>query len=105
MELNRDTSMRISDYIDYIQEWEKLSQNGFEQSKDKVFKTSSIDEYDLAQDRLYLIDFDFKKMLPESYESFKNKFMLPEVLPGGEYCLMRSVCGDLSFVPIFILSL
>lgn len=94
MELNQDTSMRISDYINYIEAWEKQSQIGFEDNKDNTFRTSSRDLYDLSQDRLYLIDFDFKKMLPESYESFKNNFMLPEVLPGGEYCLMRSVTPE-----------
>ena len=98
IEQNQDTSMRIRDYIKYIQEWEALSQNGHGKDKANIFQTSSGDQYDLAEDRLYLIDFDFKKMLPESYESFRNKFMLPEVLPGGDYCLMRSVGDDVPFV-------
>lgn len=101
IEQNQDTSMRISDYIKYIQKWEELSQIGLEKGKTNIFQTSTGDQYDLAEDRLYLIDFDFKKMLPESYESFKNKFMLPEVLPGGDHCLMRSVRDDVCFVLLF----
>lgn len=85
LELNDDISMTIGDYIDYVKSWNRVN-TGEEKSSSK-----ESNDYDLSKDRLYLIDFDVKKMLPESYESFRKEFMFPEILPGGEYCLMRSV--------------
>jgi hypothetical protein len=45
----------------------------------------------VVDDVLYLIDYDFPKLLPKLYDDFVEKFKLPDCLPGGSHCMMNSV--------------
>jgi len=40
---------------------------------------------------LYLIDYDMVKLLPKLNDDFSKNFMCPELLPGGEVCMMHEV--------------
>ena len=51
-------------------------------------------ELDITRDALYLIDGDLARMIPRLYRDFTESFKMPELLPGGGWCMMRDVSCD-----------
>ena len=45
----------------------------------------------VGKSAIYLIDFDVQKLAPLLYKNFLDTFKYPEVLPGGDHCMMNSV--------------
>jgi hypothetical protein len=44
-----------------------------------------------AKTRYYFSDIDMSIVAPDMKREFNEKFKVPEILPTGKYCLMRSV--------------
>ena len=55
------------------------------QSLDGTTTTKAIN---VLEEVLYVLDVDITRMLPELNNELRSKFRLPEVLPGGDCCLM-----------------
>ena len=98
--------LRVNDFIRYLLEYTKYNQSlgqgrnppspifTFEEI---VFNSDGRSgkirkkEIDFEMDSLYAIDIDMPKFSPKHLLSFQEAFKLPEVLPGGEWCLMNEV--------------
>ncbi|GFH56627.1 hypothetical protein CTEN210_13103 [Chaetoceros tenuissimus] len=90
-EVNGDISMRIRDFLEIC----KVQENLDDPNVDHIVKYKNLkggdEEFDAKNKTLYMIDFDLKGMLPETYDDFMKKFLFPELLPGGSACMMHSV--------------
>ena len=99
-EVNGDISMRIRDFLEICKVQEKLD----DPNVDHIVKYKNLkggdEEFDAKNKTLYMIDFDLKGMLPETYDDFMKKFLFPELLPGGSACMMHSV-SSVCFFPLF----
>ena len=102
-EVNGDISMRIRDFLEIC----KVQENLHDPNIDHIVKYKNLkggdEEFDAKNKTLYMIDFDLKGMLPETYDDFMQKFLIPELLPGGNACMMHSV-SSLSFYLFSMLS-
>ena len=91
-EIDGDITMKIKDYIDYLHTFNKFQDD---KNSDPVFsfldRNGLTKNFDVKQQSLYMIDFDFRKFLPETFEDFGKSFRLPGLLPGGEHCMMNPV--------------
>lgn len=98
-EVNGDISMRIRDFLEIC----KVQENLDDPNVDHIVKYKNLEggdeEFDAKNKTLYMIDFDLKGMLPETYDDFMKKFLFPELLPGGSACMMHSVSS--LFPPLY----
>ena len=102
-EVNGDISMRIRDFLEICKVQEKLD----DPNVDHIVKYKNLkggdEEFDAKNKTLYMIDFDLKGMLPETYDDFMKKFLFPELLPGGSACMMHSVSFlCFTFIPRYL---
>jgi hypothetical protein len=76
------------------------SEEAFTYNSFKDGKTHTINCIDII---LYLIDYDFGKLLPVHYDDFSQQFMVPQLLPGSPFCLMNAVMIFLFYLllPLF----
>jgi len=51
----------------------------------------SVNTINVIDTALYLIDYDIMQNMPAMYNDFIQNFKLPDILPGGDACMMNSV--------------
>jgi len=56
-----------------------------------TFKDSQTHTINCINTILYLIDYDFGKLLPAQYDDFIRNYIAPQLLPGSQFCLMHAV--------------
>jgi hypothetical protein len=92
-------SMKLSDFLIYLEQ-RKKSLNPDHSGKtetvfsftDRELKKVNVD----VTDPLYLIDMDMPNRLPYLHQELKKALKMPEILPGGEWCMMHQVlCSTL----------
>jgi hypothetical protein len=116
-ELHFSLAMSLSDYIRYLDQRKfQLDQiatrrlaagldahnpatreedNKYRVESDETFtypnpkgKAASLNCVDVV---LYMIDYDLVKLLPKLHQDLVEKFTCPDLLPGGEHCMMHEV--------------
>jgi hypothetical protein len=96
-------SMKLSDFLEYLKQ-RKQALNPSPNAKTETsfsFKDRELKEVEVdVTDPLYLIDMDMPNRLPHLFAKFSQAVKIPEILPGGEWCMMNEVqyllnpCGD-----------
>ena len=91
-EIDGDITMKIKDYVNYLHTFNQFQDD---KNSDPIFSFLEAEgvakKFDVKRHSLYMIDFDFGKLLPETFEDFGKSFRLPGLLPGGEHCMMNPV--------------
>ncbi len=86
------TSIKLCDYVKYLNLWNEISTR---EVIKEVFHFTSGDgmqhEVNMDTTIIYLLDLELPTYLPKQDATFKQSFRLPEVLPGGENCMMHAV--------------
>jgi hypothetical protein len=87
-------SMKLSDFLEYLKQRKQAlnpSRNGKTETAfsfmDRELKEVNVD----VTDPLYLIDMDMPNRLPHLFAKFSQALKLPEILPGGEWCMTKEV--------------
>jgi hypothetical protein len=92
-------SMKLSDFLEYLKQ-RKQALNPSRNAKtdtsfsfmDRELKEVKVD----VTDPLYLIDMDMPNRLPHLFAKFSQAVKIPEILPGGEWCMTNEVlCSTL----------
>jgi hypothetical protein len=89
-------SMKLSDFLKYLKQRKKALNPG---RSSKVETAFSFTNRELKQvnvdvtDPLYLIDMDMPNRLPHAFAKFSQAVKIPEILPGGEWCMTNEVLG------------
>jgi hypothetical protein len=87
-------SMKLSDFIEYLKQRKKaLTSSGSGKTEtafsflDRELKEVNVD----VTDPIYLIDMDMPNRLPHVFAKFNQAVKIPELLPGGEWCMTNEV--------------
>jgi hypothetical protein len=87
-------SMKLSDFMEYLKQRKKAlnsSRSGKTETAfsflDRELKEVNVD----VTNPLYLIDMDMPNRLPHLFAKFNQAVKIPEILPGGEWCMMNEV--------------
>jgi hypothetical protein len=90
-------SMKLSDFLEYLRLRKKAlnpSRSGKAETAfsftDREHKQVNVD----VTDPLYLIDMDMPNRLPHVFSEFSQALKIPEILPGGEWCMTNEVIGQ-----------
>ena len=100
-EINPDFSMRVGDFVKYL-EARNASKLGAARQRTGVDLDDVVDMLDDGSsnklptvvdldDVVYMLDYDISKKLPELDTEIKQRFLFPEILPGGGMCAMHAV--------------
>jgi hypothetical protein len=92
-------SMKLSDFLKYLKQRKKAldpSRNAQTETafsfRDRELKKVKVD----VTDPLYLIDLDMPNRLPHLFAKFTQAVKIPEILPGGKWCMTNEVlCSTL----------
>ena len=91
-EIDGDITMKIKDYVRYLRTFNNVQDDENINPEYSFSDTKGVEKkFDVKRHSLYMIDFDLRKLLPETFADFSTSFRLPGILPGGEYCMMHSV--------------
>ncbi len=99
VEKNGDMSLQISEYVDYLDQDKNIMKgkgnvNASREDEDHEFHFSNMPEeerIDPRMDHLYLLDMDLKRTLPKAHNDFLKNLKLSKYLPGGDFCMIKSV--------------
>jgi Helicase associated domain len=96
-EIQKDVTMTIGDYFAYLKQRgrgytvKEASDNA--EVEEKLYLINSeggMEELDISE-TIYMLDFRMETQLPAAFDHFMNKFLFPEILPGGGMCAMHTV--------------
>ena len=94
-EMDKDVSMRVDDYFKYLDERRKRIESIVVKqgaARQLTYVNFVGEEATLDLDEVvYMLDYDIKRKLPSHYQNFKDNFLFPEILPGGNMCAMKAV--------------
>ena len=96
-EIDGDYSMRISEYMDYLED-----RNRTYVLKGTLNGKNITKEVDGKKTVIYLTDFEMKDSLRSMKTDFKETFKLPGLMPGGSHCMLKSVRRLCFFLIVFI---
>jgi hypothetical protein len=89
-------SMKLSDFLEYLKQRKKALNSSLSGNTETAFsfmdrelKQVTVD----VKDPLYLIDLDMPNRLPHAFAKFSQAVKIPEILPGGEWCMTNEVRG------------
>eukprot|EP00934_Nitzschia_sp_Nitz4_P008353 Nitzschia sp. Nitz4//scaffold74_size92883//47486//53507//NITZ4_004826-RA/size92883-augustus-gene-0.13-mRNA-1//-1//CDS//3329557604//8343//frame0 len=89
-------SMRLVDYVKYLNQRQQSNQEGASVSNTFEWKDYNGVEksVNVQVSALYLVDVDITKYLPGVADDFRKAFRLETILPGGKDCMMNQVPRD-----------
>ena len=96
-EKDGNLSMRVKDYLRFLEMRTKCPSKPFEFVGADLKTTTRI--RDPTKVVIYMLDMNMERYLRLSDKEFKAGFKLPEILPGGAWCMMHHVSACRIFIP------